>query len=214
MPTSDQFTMRGGLHDAAGPMWFKVLQMCEKGQNDWSEVPAAGKSTQGMAFPAALLEVTASATTSIMPSLVSTAAPAGQLQVEGAWARSTVPGQKGTGAFMKITAREGLRLVGLSSPVAGVAEVHEMKMEGDVMKMRAVPSLELPAGRAVELKPGGYHIMLMDLKWPLGAGATVPVTLILKDTKGAESRHDLTLPVTATAPGGGAEKAGQGAHKH
>ena len=67
------------------------------------------------------------------------------VKVEGAWARASVPGQKGTGAFMKLTAKDGAKLVGASSPAAGVTEVHEMKMEGDVMKMRAVPALELPA---------------------------------------------------------------------
>ena len=67
---------------------------------------------------------------------------------------------------MKITAPEGAKLVGASSPAAGVTEVHEMKMEGDVMKMRAMPFLDLPAGKTVELKPGGYHIMLLDLKAP------------------------------------------------
>ncbi|MEI8157805.1 MAG: copper chaperone PCu(A)C, partial [Burkholderiales bacterium] len=84
------------------------------------------------------------------------------VDVKDAWARATVPGQKATGAFMKLTAKEGTKLVAISSPVAGVGEVHEMKMEGDVMKMRAVTGgLDLPAGKAVELKPGGYHVMLM-----------------------------------------------------
>ena len=83
------------------------------------------------------------------------------VKVEGAWARATVQGQKGTGAFMKLTAPEGAKLVGATSPAAGVTEVHEMKMEGDVMKMRAMPVLDLPAGKTVELKPGGYHIMLL-----------------------------------------------------
>eukprot|EP01034_Spumella_vulgaris_P004341 gene4341-5532_t len=81
-------------------------------------------------------------------------------KVEGAWARATVQGQKGTGAFMKLTAPEGAKLVGASSPAAGVTEVHEMKMEGDVMKMRAVPVLDLPAGKTVELKPGGTRRIL------------------------------------------------------
>jgi periplasmic copper chaperone A len=120
--------------------------------------------------------------------------------VTGGWVRSTVPGQKGSGAFMKITAKEGARLTGVSSPVAGVAEVHEMKMEGDVMKMRAVPVLDIPAGGTVELKPGGYHLMLMDLKQALPVGSTVPVTLTFKDGKGAESRVEVKLPVAATAP--------------
>ncbi|MBC7610497.1 MAG: copper chaperone PCu(A)C, partial [Polaromonas sp.] len=80
------------------------------------------------------------------------------VKVDGAWARATVQGQMGTGAFMNLTAKDGTRLVGVSSPAAGVAEVHEMKMEGDIMKMRAVPVLDLPAGKKVELKPGGYHV--------------------------------------------------------
>ena len=127
-----------------------------------------------------------------------TADPA--ISIKDAWVRTTVPGQKGTGAFMKITAKEGTRLVGASTPVAGVAEVHEMKMDGDVMKMRAVPVLELPAGKTVELKPGGYHVMLMDLKAALPKDSTVPLTLLFKDAKGVESKMELKLPVSAVAP--------------
>jgi copper(I)-binding protein len=133
------------------------------------------------------------------------------VQVDGAWARATVQGQKGTGAFMSLTAKDATRLVGVSSPVAGVAEVHEMKMEGDVMKMRALPSLDLPAGKKVDLKPGGYHLMLMDLKAPLAKDSTVPVTLLFKDAKGVESRLELKLPVATAAPG---SAGGTAQHKH
>ena len=122
------------------------------------------------------------------------------VDVKGAWVRSTVTGQKGTGAFMNITAKDGAKLVGVSSPVAGVAELHEMKMEGDIMKMRAVPVLDLPAGQMVQLKPGGYHLMLMDLKKPLPKGSTVPLTLRLQDTKGVESQLEVVLPVSTTSP--------------
>ena len=128
------------------------------------------------------------------------------VDVKDAWVRTSVQGQKATGAFMKITARDGARLVGASSPVAGVTEVHEMKMEGDVMKMRAVAGgLELPAGKMVELKPGGYHVMLMDLKAALPKESTVPLTLMFKDAKGAETRLELKVPV-ATAPMASAHK--------
>ncbi len=122
------------------------------------------------------------------------------VDVKDAWVRSTVPGQKGTGAFMNITAKDGAKLVGASSPVAGIAEVHEMKMEGDVMRMRALPVLDLPPGQTVQLKPGGYHLMLMDLKQPLPKDSTVPLTLRFKDAKGAESKLELKLPVSAGAP--------------
>lgn len=122
------------------------------------------------------------------------------VEVSGAWVRSTVPGQMGTGAFMSLTARDGARLVGVSSPVAGVAEVHEMKMEGDVMKMRAMPVLELPAGQTVQLKPGGYHLMLMDLKQPLRKGDMVPLTLRFQDAKGLPGKLELSVPVSTVAP--------------
>jgi periplasmic copper chaperone A len=131
------------------------------------------------------------------------------VEVKDAWVRATVPGQMGTGAFMKITAREGTRLVGVSTPVAGVAELHEMKMEGDIMRMRALPMLDLPAGKTVELKAGGNHVMMMDLKKPLPKGSSVPLTLRFKDAKGTESKIDLVVPVNAAAPSADAAM-----HKH
>lgn len=145
-------------------------------------------------------------------------AQAQNVEVQNAWARATVQGQKASGAFMTLTAQTPGRLVSVSSPVAGVAEVHEMKMEGDVMKMRALTNgLELPAGKPVELKPGGYHVMLMDLKLPLQKDTTIPVTLVFKDAKGVETKKELKLPVSQTAPTGAAGAAAapaHGAHKH
>ena len=132
------------------------------------------------------------------------------VKVEGAWARASVQGQKGTGAFMRLTAQDATRLVRAESPAAGVAEVQEMKMEGDVMKMRAVPALDLPAGKTVELKPRGYHVMLLDLKAPLAKDTAVPLTLVFQDAKGAESKLELSVPVGTAAPG--AAKAHE--HKH
>ena len=110
--------------------------------------------------------------------------------------RASVQGQQATGAFMKITAKENMKLVGVSSPMTGVAEVHEMKMEGNVMKMRALPAgLGLPAGKTVELFPGGYHVTMMDLKSKLPKASTVPLTLVFKDAKGTQSKMELKLPV-------------------
>jgi len=151
-------------------------------------------------------------TLAILLALSSGALYAQTVDVKDAWARATVPGQKATGAFMKITAKDGAKLVSVTSPVAGVAEVHEMKMDGDVMKMRAVAGgLDLPAGKAVELKPGGYHVMLMDLKAPLQKDSTIPMTLTFKDAKGAETRTELSVPVSAMAPTPGMA---HGEHKH
>ena len=121
--------------------------------------------------------------------------------VTDAWARATVQGQKATGAFMKITAKDNAKLIGVSSPVAGVAEIHEMKMDKDVMKMAALPNgLDLPAGKAVELKPGGYHVMLMDLKAPLVKDSTIPLRLTVQDAKGVKSTVELKLWVGMQAP--------------
>ena len=130
------------------------------------------------------------------------------IQVSNAWVRSTVQGQKGSGAFMKLTSKNGAKLVGVSTPIAGVAEVHEMKMEGDVMRMRAVPVLDLPAGKTVELSPGGNHVMLTELKTSLPKDSTVPMTLLFKDAKGADSKLQIRVPVSTLAP------TGESQHKH
>ena len=122
------------------------------------------------------------------------------ITVKDAWVRTAVPGQKGTGAFMLLTAKSDLRLVGASSAVAGVTEVHEMKMNGDVMQMRAVTGLDLPAGKVVALQPGGFHIMLLDLKNALPKNTAVPLTLLFKDAKGAMSKIELSAPVASTPP--------------
>ena len=136
------------------------------------------------------------------------------VKAEGAWARASVQGQKGTGAFMRLTAKDGARLVRAESPAAGVTEVHEMKMEGDIMRMRALPMLELPAGKAVDLKPGGYHVMLQDLKAPLMKDTSVPLTLVFQDAKGVESKLNLSVPVRTSAPAGANAASMMDAHKH
>jgi copper(I)-binding protein len=120
-----------------------------------------------------------------------------QTTVKDAWVRGTVAPQKATGAFMQITSAQGGKLVSARSPLAGVTEVHEMAMEGDVMKMRAVSAVDLPAGKAVELKPGGYHVMLMDLKQPLKSGESVPLTLVVEGKDGKRETLELKVPVKA-----------------
>lgn len=138
------------------------------------------------------------------------------VEVRDAWVRTSVPGQKATGAFMKISAKASVKLIAVSSPAAGVAEVHEMKMEGEVMKMRAVAGgLDIPAGKTVELKPGGYHLMLMDLKAALIKDSTLPLTLVFRDAKGVESKVELKVPVAAVPPGVKADgKAAMESHQH
>ncbi len=126
-----------------------------------------------------------------------TAGAHAQTTVKDAWVRGTVPQQKATGLFAQITSAGGGKLVSASSPVAGIVEIHEMAMAGDVMKMRAVPGVELPAGKAVELKPGGYHVMLMELKQPLKAGDSVPVTFVIEGKDGKKETVEVKAPVKA-----------------
>lgn len=138
---------------------------------------------------------------------------AAQVAVKDPWVRATVPQQKATGAFMQIETRQATRLIEARSPVAGVVEFHEMKMENNVMKMRQVDGLDVPAGKAVELKPGGYHVMLMDLKEQMKEGASVPVTLVFE---GADKKRE-TVEVKATVrslTGTAAKKDPHEGHKH
>jgi copper(I)-binding protein len=125
-------------------------------------------------------------------------AQAPAVEIGQAWARATVAGQSATGVFARMIAREALRLTGGSSPAAAVVEIHEMRMDGHVMRMRALEAgLPLPAGRAVELKPGGYHVMLMGLKQALPEGSTVPLTLTFTDLQGRVGELTLQVPVRA-----------------
>jgi len=129
-------------------------------------------------------------------------APAPVIKISGAWVRQAVAGQSGTGGFMQLISPRNVTLVGFSSPVAGVAELHEMKMDGDVMRMNAIESLPLPAGKPVSLQPGGHHLMLMSLKQPLKVGEKVPVTLKLRLEDGQAFEQKLLIPVRAMAPTG------------
>jgi copper(I)-binding protein len=120
------------------------------------------------------------------------------VDVADAWIRPTVAGQMGTGGFMKITAREDLQLVGISTSLTKSAEVHEMrpsKDKPDVLEMREVKAVALPKGQTVEFKPGGYHLMFMDLKQVLKNGESVPVTLRFKNAKGQVSKLDVMVAV-------------------
>lgn len=126
-----------------------------------------------------------------------------QVTITAPWVRGTVPQQQATGAFMQITSTKDVRLIAASSPAIPVVEIHEMTTVGDVMKMRAVKAIDVVPGRATELKPGGYHIMLMALKQPLKAGDVVPLTLTFED--GATKKtftQEVNAPVNALAEKG------------
>ncbi|MDA7417383.1 copper chaperone PCu(A)C [Xenophilus arseniciresistens] len=145
------------------------------------------------------------------------AAAQAQVSVTQPWVRATVAQQQATGAFMQLQSPTATRLVGVSTPLTAVAELHEMAMQGDVMRMRHVPVLELPAGKAVELRPGGHHLMLMNLKAQVKEGQTVPLTLTFESPDGKRETVQVQAPVralTAQAAGGHAGHGAAPAHKH
>lgn len=139
---------------------------------------------------------------------LSAAASHAEITVRDAWVRATVPAQKATGAFMQLTSTEPVRLVEVRSGSAKIVEIHEMRMEGDRMMMRAIPGLDLAPGRPVELRPGGHHVMLIDLVRPIGPGDQVPLTLVLEGRDGkrtpleirAEARALNAMPAAPSHP--------------
>ena len=151
---------------------------------------------------------------------IATAAQA-QVTVDDAWVRATVPQQNGTGAFMRLTSQNDTTLVQAESPVAKHVEVHEMVMENNVMKMREVSGIPLPAGQTVELKPGGYHIMFIDLHGQVKEGDQVPLKLTFEEAGGQRSSIEIEAPARPLAAGAGGHHGGHGhgdhshgAHKH
>ncbi|MDH5206841.1 MAG: copper chaperone PCu(A)C, partial [Hylemonella sp.] len=118
------------------------------------------------------------------------AAHDGDITVQDAWVRATVASQQGSAVFMKLRSQGGAVLIGVSTPLAKQAAIHEMRKIGDLMKMRLVPGgVVLPAGKTVEFKPSGYHIMLQGLEQALPEGSTVALTLVFKDRRGQTQTH-------------------------
>jgi copper(I)-binding protein len=129
------------------------------------------------------------------------------VHVTDAWVRATVAAQRATGAFMKLKSMETMQLVGVRTPVAALAEIHSMRLNSnDVMEMRAIPSLSLTAGTVTELRPGSFHIMLMQLKAPIQTGQKVPLTLILEDAR--RRRHEVTIEALARPLNASARQSG------
>ncbi|HTT38229.1 MAG TPA: copper chaperone PCu(A)C [Burkholderiales bacterium] len=143
---------------------------------------------------------------SILVGLALAAAPAlsalAQTTVQNAWIRGTVPQQTATGMFCRITSTAGGKLVSASSPVAGMVEIHEMKMVDNMMRMRPIAGIDLPAGKAVDLDPSGYHVMLMELKQQLKPGDMVPVTLVVEGKDGKRESLEVKAQVKPLATTG------------
>lgn len=142
--------------------------------------------------------------------LFAVSAAAADIEVSDAWVRGTVAAQTATGAFMNIRSNRDLALVGVASPV-GDAELHEMQLENGIMKMRAASRLDLPAGKTVALKPGGYHIMLTGLKKVLQPGDKLPIVLTVEDAAKRKQQIEVTADVR---PLGGDADASPHEHMH
>ncbi|WP_295559357.1 DUF1775 domain-containing protein [uncultured Hyphomicrobium sp.] len=196
-------------------LYFKVVQVCAKGELAWSEVPADGVDAHDLKAPAAVLKIAAGSGDGDGHAHGHGDAKSsggkvtvGSLAVEGAWSRATPDGAKVGAGYLTIrnTGTAADTLVSVETPVAGRGEIHDMTMTDGVMRMRRLAEgLEIPAGGSVELKPGGMHLMLMELKQPLVEGGSVPVKLIFKS--GAVA--DVTLSVRGLGAQGD-----DGGHSH
>ena len=199
---------------AGETVYFPIRQTCETGSYNWAQIPAAGQDAHALAEPAPGVTIVAPARMAQgqMPATTgSTGAPSvkiGALTIEQPWLRATPSGAKVAGGYLRITntGSSSDRLVSTSIPVAGRGEVHEMSMEGGIMKMAPVDGgLEIKPGASVELKPGGFHLMFMDLRAGLKEGETVKVTLTFEKA----GAIDVAFPVAAIGARGPAA-----AHDH
>ncbi|VWX59347.1 conserved exported hypothetical protein [Burkholderiales bacterium 8X] len=181
-----EFVLRGRVMRTPGTLYFHALQGCDIGSIEWSEVPG-NVAGEKLVRPAPRLDV--------LPAGV---AP---VDIRDGWVRPTVPGQHTTAAYMKLSAPMGSRLVGIDSPVAGETGIYIVRIEGDTLQRRPVEGgFPLPARRSIELRPGSYHVMLFDLKKPLPAGSSVPMTFHFVDAKGTSTSAQVVLPVGMPAP--------------
>ena len=125
------------------------------------------------------------------------------LKIDRPFARATPPGAKTGGVFFTVENRGeiGDTLIRASSPIAGSVELHQMAIEAGLMKMRAIPAVEVKPGGKLELKPGGYHLMLFDLRQPLKKGDKFPLMLTFARAGTLEISvvvEDMAMPIGAT----------------
>jgi periplasmic copper chaperone A len=125
-----------------------------------------------------------------------------EIKVDNAWAQATTPSQTVTGVFLTLQSSTAAALIGAESAAATAVEIHEMKMNGENMRMQTIKRIPLPVGQPVKLQPGGYHIMLLGLKRkPLKAGETMPLTLKIEQADGKLETKEVVVPVRSIGPG-------------
>lgn len=128
------------------------------------------------------------------------------------WVRGTVAPQKVTGAFMKLKSDRDAKLVSATSPEAKVVEIHEMAMVNNVMRMRPITDLALPADKEVEFKPGGYHFMLMGIARQFKQGDVIPITLTVRESDGKTRTIEVKAEVRDLAASGASKGMPDGRH--
>jgi periplasmic copper chaperone A len=213
----DEFVFAGFLAGdlKPGPIYIPVTQECETGEARWADIPAPGQDRHALRAPAPALIILAQHSQhggghAAMAN--SKVYKAGSLTIEAPWARATPGGAKVAGGYMKITnnGKEPDRLIGGTVPFAGRFEVHEMAVEGGIMKMRELSKgLEIKPGQTVELKPGGYHVMFMELKQGLKEGESIKGTLVFEKAGKVDVEYKVG-PIGGGAPAGGSG----GGHSH
>lgn len=120
-----------------------------------------------------------------------------QTTVDDAWVRATVAGQPSSGAFMRLTSTTDSKLVEVKSTAAKTVQIHESTLHNDVMGMQPLGSVALPAGKTVNIEPEGYHVMLIDLHKQIKVGDTVPLTLVVEDSKGVKESIEVKAQARA-----------------
>ena len=217
----DEFTFFARISDAFAPgatIYFPVEQDCTEGSYRWSEVPAEGEPARALKAPAPAVRIVAApgAATQAAQAPAAPAAKAGAIAIEAPWLRATPGGAKVAGGYVTLrnAGTEPDRLTAAAIPQAGRAEIHSMTTEGGVMKMAPVEGgLALAPGETVALKPGGYHLMFLDLKDGLKAGETVAGTLTF-ERAGTVPVTFTVAPIGAQGPGSAAPEAGGPPHHH
>ncbi len=201
----DEFVFRGRLTgELRGEVFFPATQECANGVERWTEIPAAGQDTHALKSPAPSIKIVQAQTMTQAPA-AEAPVKLGTLVIETPWSRVTPKGAKVAGGYVRITNTGTTpdRLIGGSFAASGRIEVHEMSMTGGVMRMRELDKgLEIAPGATVELKPGGYHLMFMDMQRGLVEGERVGGTLVFA-TAGTASVSFRIAPLGATAGAGG-----------
>lgn len=209
----DEFAFTSFVTDAfaAGQrVYFPTVQTCTEGEARWTEVPAAGQSTRDLKSPAPALRIAdARMDAQAQASTGADTYKIGDITVAAPWSRATPGGAKVAGGYLKITNNGSApeRLVGATASAAGRVEIHEMSMVSGVMRMRPLnDGLTIKPGETIELKPGGLHVMFMDIKQPFKQGDAIKTTLQFEKA----GKLDVVFNVGAVAASGGDHSG----HKH